>query len=210
MALAALRLLATAFELIAPERCAGCGSYGRQLCESCLRSIASKRPVERFAGLRILALGEYDGILRRAVHALKYRNHPGIGCALGELLARRVLASTCRPEVVIPVPLHAARQRARGYNQAEVIARSFGNLHEPNALARIRATSVQARLDRPGREQNVARAFAPGPRADRIYGNSVVLVDDVVTTGATMRACAAILKSAGAAAVSAAAVAIRL
>jgi len=207
-----LRLLKSSLDLLAPARCAGCGRHGDELCGSCAVSITAKTSIERFSDVRIVALGAYEGIVRRAIHALKYGNRPGLGSTLGKSLANRILSTLGDGQrtIVVPVPLHLTRLRERGYNQAELIARAFADLHEPGALVRARATAAQAQLDRLDRERNVAGAFATGSRAARVVGKNVLIVDDVVTTGATVRACAGVLRAAGATSVMAAAIALRL
>jgi ComF family protein len=106
--------------------------------------------------------------------------------------------------VVVPVPLHPRRRRQRGYNQAELLAsalaRRAGLVVHADALARRKETLPQTGLSAAGRRRNVAGAFWVRRRA-RIHGKTVVLVDDVYTTGATSRACAAALQQAGARAV---------
>ncbi|MEI7744437.1 MAG: phosphoribosyltransferase family protein, partial [Chloroflexota bacterium] len=114
-------------------------------------------------------------------------------------------------EVLVPVPVHAARRRERGYDQAVLIAGVAGaalGLPVCEAVIRSRATAPQFRLDRRHRAANVADAFTVDPRLlDRVAGRWVVLVDDVVTTGATLTASAAALLDAGVVAVSAVTVA---
>jgi ComF family protein len=107
--------------------------------------------------------------------------------------------------VVVPVPLHPTRLAERGYNQAALLAaaaaRELPAPLEPRALRRRRPTLQQAHLARARRLENVAGAFAPGPRAPSVLGRRVLLVDDVATTGATLAACARALREAGAASV---------
>jgi ComF family protein len=100
-------------------------------------------------------------------------------------------------EVAVPVPLHASRRRERGFNQAEDLARSIG-LPIVAALRRVRRTPPQADLPAGKRHGNVRGAFAPGSDCPSITGRIVVLIDDVSTTGATLDACARVLKDAGA------------
>jgi ComF family protein len=138
--------------------------------------------------------------LARAVRALKFHGHRAAGSALGAGLARLLPPnpSGARP-VIVAVPLHVDRLRERGYNQALLLARALaratGLRLAPNALARVRATPSQAHLDAPARRANLAGAFAAH---DDLAGTPVVLVDDVLTTGATADACAGALRRAGA------------
>lgn len=133
------------------------------------------------------------------MRALKYRGATRAARWMGEHLAAVVLAAGWRPELVCPVPLHASRLRRRGYNQAALVARALARaLPVPLGLAltRTRFTASQARLERARRAANVAGAF----KADgvSVAGRSVLLVDDVLTTGATAQACCAALLAAGA------------
>ncbi|HEX9022003.1 MAG TPA: ComF family protein [Nitrospirota bacterium] len=148
-----------------------------------------------------LSVGYFEGPLREAVHQFKYRPCRSLGRPLGEWMAER-LRLVSDIDVIIPVPLHAARLRSRGFNQALLLAYHLsGALHIPlsyNNLIRVRQTRPQVELTGAERVRNVAGAFAlkqPGEMA----GKRAVLVDDVFTTGATLNECAAVLKAAGAA-----------
>jgi ComF family protein len=144
-----------------------------------------------------LWLGPYAGPLGRAVRALKYRGATRLAGWLGERLAREVADAGWHPTVVSAVPLHSSRRHRRGYDQALLLARhAAAALHVPYRplLVRTRATASQARLSRGARLQNVAGAF----RSEPALGASVLLVDDVLTTGATAAACREALYEAGA------------
>ncbi len=142
------------------------------------------------------AIGAYEGALRSIVHALKYGGRRSLAPRLAMLLGR------CAPEVlngadvVVPVPLHRARERARGFNQAEAIARHLP-LPMARALKRVRRSPSQTGLLAAQRQANVRGAFAL-TRRGVIQGAVVVLVDDVSTTGATLEACARALMAGGA------------
>ncbi len=149
----------------------------------------------------------FSGVTRRALHALKYTGERRLARPLGEIVAARWARAGAGGEILVPVPVHAGRRRERGYDQAELIAAAAADvlaLPWLPALARVRATDPQYRLDRRRRATNVANAFAVRPGAAHVVaGRWIVLVDDVVTTGATLTASAAALLLAGAAAVSA-------
>ena len=130
-----------------------------------------------------------------------------LGTLFAEALAVRLAAGAPRPQALVPVPLHPKRLAARGYNQALLIAREFArrfadaDLHvDNNAVVRIRETDVQQRLNWIERRRNVRGAFAA---TRSLAGESVLLVDDVLTTGATLNELARVALAAGAAQVDA-------
>jgi ComF family protein len=134
------------------------------------------------------------------VHQLKYKRN----VALGEFFSRQLIGCLAQldwgVEVIIPVPLGIARLAERGYNQAALLARplalGMGVAYRPNSLERIKETRSQVDLNAMERKQNVAGAFHARP--ELVRGRSVMLVDDVATTGATLDACAAALLAGGA------------
>jgi ComF family protein len=152
---------------------------------------------------RARAAGIYDGTLRVAIHALKFNARTGLATPLGRLLfaAYRRYWPTAQIDVIAPVPLHRKRFRQRGFNQAFLLIRSWELPAETmivrDLLKRNRATAPQTGLDRRQRRKNIKNAFSvnrPGESA----GKRVLLVDDVLTTGATVEACAAVLLKDGA------------
>ncbi len=155
--------------------------------------------------------GPYQGILRSALHALKYGGEQRIARPLGEAVAARWMRAGAGGDAIVAVPVHESRRRVRGYDQAELVAASAAlalRLPLLPVLERRRATIAQFELDRRHRATNVHDAFAVrAEHARTVRGRWVVLVDDVVTTGATLAACARTLRAAGALAVSAVTVA---
>lgn len=142
------------------------------------------------------AIGPHEGALRAIVHALKYDGRRSIAPRLSGMMRACATDLLAGADVAVPVPLHHARQRQRGFNQADDLARHLG-LPVFRALRRIRHTEVQAELHAAERQSNVAGAFATTTHTSALRGTVVVLVDDVRTTGATLEACARVLKAAG-------------
>jgi ComF family protein len=191
-------------DALAPPACAACdaGLNRRSvLCATCADAVVAAGP----SGVVAFAL--YGGPIAVALRRLKYDDRPDLAGPLGHLLRRAARGAGLRADVVVPVPLHPARLAERGYNQAALLAaaaaRELDAPLEARALVRTRHTSQQARLDRAGRLQNVAGAFAARRGGAGVRGKRVVLVDDVATTGATLEACRAALLDAGAVSVTA-------
>jgi ComF family protein len=187
-------------ERIAPPWCRCCGvPLGIDgLCGAC----RSRRP--RFAYAR--AALRYGDLAREAIHAFKFGGRRTLADPLGDLLAGLGLSALpgAAPDVLVPVPLHPRRARERGYNQALLLARrlerAWGVPVVADALRRAVATQPQADLDAAARKRNVRNAFAVN-YPELVAGRHVVLVDDVLTTGATAGECAMSLRRAGAATV---------
>lgn len=149
----------------------------------------------------------FSGPARACVHALKYDGELRLVEPLAHLMARRWRRAGVGGDLLVPVPVHAERLRQRGFDQAELLARAIGRmLGLPAALALERAarTRAQHKLGRRARASNVGQAFVATSHSVRtVAGRWVVLIDDVVTSGATLAGCARALNDAGAAAVSA-------
>lgn len=145
---------------------------------------------------RTRAVGAYEGTLRSIVHALKYDGCRSLARPLARLMRDRGADMLAGASAVVPVPLHGSRRRDRGFNQARDLARHLG-LPLVDALRRVRATAPQAELPAAQRHANVRDAFAVRRPVAALRTRVVVLVDDVSTTGATLNACARVLKEAG-------------
>ncbi|HZR22267.1 MAG TPA: ComF family protein [Vicinamibacterales bacterium] len=158
---------------------------------TCARCRRMRRAVDRSR-----AIGEYAGALRAVVHALKYDGRRSLAKPLGRMMCERGHEVVCGATCVVPVPLHRSKLRHRGFNQALDLARQL-QLPVVHALRRTRATATQTDLPAGQRHRNVRDAFAVTRRGRQLVGQVVVVVDDVSTTGATLDACARVLKAAG-------------
>ena len=200
-------------EVLLPPACAGCGRFGQRICRDCLASFRSAgAPDDRFAAADpgtlvgdalelAVAAFVHAGMLRRALQRLKYGGSGRIAEPLGRAAAPALEALTrvCGSHPLVPVPVHATRQRQRGYNQAGLLAAALGSesgLSVCDILERRRATARQHGLGKAARLHNLRGAFVmrdgarPPPR--------VILVDDILTTSATLESCAQVLRDAGA------------
>lgn len=180
---------------------------GKVFCIDCARQLQrcqfSDRHIRSTAELPVFTWGMYGGALKRAIAALKYENKPQIAQPLGFWLADAWLnlRSTSSQPIVVPIPLHATKLSDRGFNQAELLARSFcqitGLKLRSQGLERARQTVRQFELSGKEREQNLAGAFQLGADFRRRPVSPVLLLDDIYTTGATVRSAARTLHQAG-------------
>jgi predicted amidophosphoribosyltransferase len=206
-----------ALDVALPASCVGCRAEGPPICDRCLPALDARLAAP--AGVPIGLPGEipepllqldwcapFHGLVRNALHAIKYQGEQRLAAPLGDAVARRWARIGVGAEIVTHVPVHADRARQRGYDQAELIARAAAaalGMPHVRLLARQRATTAQFDLDRRRRATNVRGAFVIDRRAPPIVGRWILLVDDVTTTGATLAACAEALYDAGALGVSA-------
>ena len=223
------RLWYALLDLLFPPRCVGCGRVDHLLCPDCRRSIeklkdprcplcarpvaASKNasPSERKSACTLCSrqplrldgttsAAVFDGVMRQAVHALKYRGCTQLASPLAEFLVDAWNRAGYDADFIIPVPLHPRRLKERGYNQSILLATEFARRVDmpvrTDMLVRTRRTEAQTQLGAAERRSNVAGAFAT--RGSAVSGHSVLLIDDVCTTGSTLQACADALRDAGA------------
>ena len=215
------KLKGIALDLFFPQWCIGCGKMGDFICRSCCQSLAPITPPicprcgrpqpggtlcpdcvnweAEIDGIR--SPFRFDGVIQQAIHQLKYQNLRALTSPLANLLRDYLIANPLPVEVLVPVPLHRKRLRERGYNQSSLLARELSKLIDlpvvGNCLIRQQHTPPQARAPNVAeRQSNVDGAFACGDQ--RLRNKQVLLIDDVSTSGATLNACAAALKAAGA------------
>lgn len=207
-----------------PIRCLGCGAYDTWLCDECHTTLPlvvthqcpycqkhetpygtacfACMPRARESYDAVVVASRYDDpLVRKAIHTYKYRFARELDAPLALLLAQSIRhTSMPAPDVIIPVPLHPRRLRWRGFNQATLLARAL-NLQIPlipDILQRTRYTRPQVTMrDRHARAENLRDAFVVTD-ARAVRGKTILLVDDVITTGSTLAYCARALKRAGA------------
>jgi len=187
------------------------------LCKSCDRKLNQHQLLTpQFQGknkISVFAWGKYDGLLKRSILALKYENKAQLARPLGERLGNIWLEKSRFPSslnpIVVPIPLHPEKQKQRGFNQAELIARSFcyvtGLKLKPQGLKRVKNTKALFDLQPEQREQELAEAFKLGKGLQP--QQNVILLDDIYTTGTTVQAARITLEKAGMKVISIAAIA---
>jgi len=206
------RWMWTSIDWLFPPFCGGCGRKGQRWCAECQRnahlinppickncgiSISSgdqcekcKKRMPLYTALRSWAA--FDGPVRNALHRLKYRHDIALGECLANDLIKYFLTLNWTVELVVPVPLGVARLKNRGYNQAALLAHPLALAtslrYEPGALYRSKETLTQVGLSASRRKVNVKGAFEA--KKAIVDGASVLIVDDVATSGATLEACA--------------------
>jgi len=207
-------------DFLFPPHCLSCGWEGDFLCIPCRRALPRllpplcpkcSRPLIQedrcpicqkwrleIDGIRSPFL--FQGIVRQAIHQLKYHNFKALAFPLAQLLAEYLETRPLPVEVIVPVPLHPRRLRERGYNQSGLLARELGkHTNLPvveDSLFRLRDTPAQARASNAEiRRSNVLGVFAC--RDEKLKGKQVLIIDDVCTTGATLDSCAIALSRAG-------------
>jgi len=202
------------FDIVIPVRCALCGRHNAHVCRGCCERLKLEPLLGRAAQAdvpAVVALGSYAGSLRAAVLELKFRHRQAAAFCLGAILGTKLGYAI---DTIVPVPLHHERFLSRGFNQAEAIARGIASTFDAplccDALIRTGTAVPQSSLALRGRRKNVHSVFALGPDAVHLRNARVMIVDDVVTTGATIAACARALRSVRVVTVVAAALALRL
>jgi ComF family protein len=214
------KLIWNGLDLLFPPNCAGCGKPGFRWCGDCQSQIIpiptpicdicgtpqnksglcnicqSSRPP--YHALRSWSV--FEGPIRRAIHKIKYRRDMGLGEALANPVADFLQNQNWNIDMVIPIPLSSQRYKERGYNQIALVAYPLAVImdlvYSPNALVRCKNTRSQVGLSASERMKNVEGAFEG--KCKLISGKSVLLMDDVATTGSTLYSAAEALKTSGA------------
>ena len=208
-------------DLLFPQWCVGCGREGAFICSSCAATMSRIMPpvcprcgrpqpsgilCPQCVGLHAALDGirspfQFEGVVRDAVHQLKYRNIRAISVPLAGYLCDYLTGNPVPGDVLVPAPLHQKRLKERGYNQANLIAYKLGSLLNlpvvDDCLVRQKYVSPQAgTASVTERRANMVDAFAC--HNNKLEGKAVIVIDDVATSGATLEACAAALKAGGA------------
>jgi ComF family protein len=205
-------ILSDTLHLFYPHLCTGCGSDVLQednlLCLRCVTSLPHTRfaqypdnPVEKIFWGRIPLVAAHsefyfakESLIQHLIHQLKYKGNQEIGIYLGTLMGRSLLESGRfnMTDYLVPLPLYPDKERKRGYNQAAVICKGMSGIMNtpvlPGVVSRKRFTETQTKKHRAQRWENVADSFILDDR-EKMRGKKVLLIDDVITTGATLEAC---------------------
>jgi ComF family protein len=218
-------------DFLYPPVCISCSKHlqggNQKICIDCWKAIprvTKHLPLYQETRLKLLSDGnisdlvscfvfDKEGPFPYIAHALKYREYKSLGVELGRRIGETLKEWNLEVDILIPVPLHRIRYRERGYNQSEIIAcgiaSAIGKPVVPNTVHRTRHTKTQTKLTIEERHKNMEHAFELNPySSDILRGKKCLLVDDVITTGATTNSCAQVILSAGAAKIIAASAAL--
>lgn len=214
-------LLWVAADWLYPPVCAGCGRSGARFCTDCLSQVeviqgslcafCGKKTPRGHSVCTRCSTGEvfvdgavswavYGGVLREAIHALKYRQDIGLGEYFGTFLISLLKTRDWSYDLVLPVPISVERMKERGYNQSALLSKPIAEYskvaHSTKTLLRVKETGTQVKRSKVERDEYLRDAFSANPA--KLKGKKVLLVDDIITTGSTINHCAKALKEAGA------------
>ena len=200
------KIVPNLLDILFPPVCFGCKNEGVWLCQTCQKIYINKPLINRVIGtekLRVTSLAKYgDERIKFALHHLKYNSVKKYGEELGKLLGQKLPAGYFTNSVLVPIPLCKSKLRARGFNQAQVIAAQLANKYSVaiiEGLAKIKSIPSQVEMkNRPERLANIKGSFGLSESCAVLIGKKVILVDDVATTGATIGEIRKVLLEAGA------------
>lgn len=184
--------------LIFPKKCLECRKEGKYICDDCLKKVAT----QGWRG-KIFSVFRYEGVVKKAIIALKYKYATEIAGELADLCARKLKAiyPVSSYYCLVPIPLHWYRQNFRGFNQAEEIGKLIAEKMDwkfiPDLLIRRKPTVPQVQLKGLARRRNLQGVFAVNPHYVPSTLNSVLIFDDVLTTGSTLKEAVKVLRLAG-------------
>lgn len=205
-------------DFIYPPFCLACEiklDSNAPVCESCWETLQKRSRIRRHTGDDftyledplymddVITFWEYSTVIERLIHSVKYEGFKRLGRLLGILAAECLLEglSPRKADMIIPVPLHPVRQRERGFNQSRIYAEQISQYADipmnPKILHRIRYTKTQTELTASERQSNMRDAFKVTSSSE-IQDKTVILIDDVITSGATINSCAKACLTAGA------------
>ncbi len=199
------------FDVILPRKCSGCKEVLQadetSICKQCLQSIKpideelikqefkkSFQPSNIISNFTSLFVFEKESILQQVIHSIKYDKQFNTGITLGKMFAKKHtnLLEEWAIDLIIPIPLHHLKKAERGFNQSDFIAKGIAKGSKiklsTNAVKRIRYTESQTGFNKVEREENMSNAFKV-KKENLVEGRNILLVDDVITTGATIREC---------------------
>jgi ComF family protein len=209
-------------DLVFPKTCLECGRPGSYICSDCVAKVRLARPIcpyceqltingtthircQQKCGLSgLVSIWEYEGVIRKAILALKFRYATEIASLLNFFIVEKLRTPDSRftirgSSILVPIPLHWHRQNVRGFNQSvevgKSVASALGWKFEPDLLIKKQPTVSQMELSGDRRRQNLKDAFVLGPRFK--IPDSITVFDDVFTTGSTLREAAKVLRMAG-------------
>jgi Predicted amidophosphoribosyltransferases len=224
-------ILNSLLDFIYPPVCISCNTPlpdgSQKICQKCWSAIpplTKNHSLYQETRTKLLAEGciddliscyvfEREGPFQHITHALKYQEYKSFGVELGKQIGGLVRDWNVETDIIVPVPLHRIKHRERGYNQSEFIAQGIASIIDKpimvDAIRRVRHTQTQTKLNLEERYKNMKDAFDTLPGASKkLYGKTCLLVDDIITTGATTNSCAREILEAGAKSIIAASAAL--
>lgn len=213
--------LMSVLDLIFPKTCLGCGREGKYICEDCLSKVRLLKPacpycekasIDGFTHVKcrkkygldgLTAIWKYEGVTKKAILAVKFKYSTEVGKELSALYVGQLLkvGSLVKKGVLVPIPIYWHRENVRGFNQSEeigkLVAREMGWGFVPDLLVKNKSTASQVELSVKERKENLQGVFSLSPNISISECPSIVLFDDVFTTGSTLKEAAKVLRHAG-------------